>query len=167
MQKENREIVPGEGMPACSCQHFRPGSNVVPSPPPLSADEAGSRGWRGISLLKEWRDGNNRSGLYPEGMFEADSGHQTGTVKTTGVSHTSAPPASWRSRPVSHSVAIFMRREAACPHCCSGECQRGAKEKVRRWCASVHLVLVDCRVRASADSRSMSLTTKYGSLGLW
>lgn len=87
MQKENREIVPGEGMPACSCQHFQPGSNVVPSPPPLSADEAGSRGWRGISLLKEWRDGNNRSGLDPEGMFEADSGHQTGTVKTTGVSH--------------------------------------------------------------------------------
>lgn len=84
MQKENREIVPGEGMPACSCQHFQPGSNVVPSPPPLSADEAGSRGWRGISLLKEWRDGNNRSGLDPEGMFEADSGHQTGTVKTTG-----------------------------------------------------------------------------------
>lgn len=59
-------------------------------------------------MLKEWRDGNNRSGLDPEGMFEADSGHQTGTVKTTGVSHTSAPPASWRSRPVSHSVSQYL-----------------------------------------------------------
>lgn len=126
--------------------------------------------WR---RCKEWMDGNNRSiyaesaGLDAEGVFDADSGHQTGTVKTTGVSHTSAPPAAWQSRPVSHSVSQYLcEGKQLVPIAAVVSAKEEQRRKSgRRCCASVHLVLVDCCVKASADSRSVSLATKYGSLG--
>lgn len=152
-------------MPACSCQHFQSGSNVVPSPPPLC--ELMRQGAEGGGASLCWNGGGAKSGgMATTGLFTLSlpGWHREDDRGVTHIRSSCflAEPACQPQR-----VAIFMRRETACPHCCCGECQRGAKEKGRRCCASAHLVLVDCCVKASADSRSMSLATKYDSLGLW